>query len=206
MHLQSVHIENYRRLRDIYFELPTSTTVIVGPNAIGKSSVLEAIRLTKAILAPRFNGEGQMVLQSLSAHIPSLNAVKYDALVGDTKQPMRIALKIKLSPDEVQLVKNRVLLLAQLRVRNLLGNVATDDLALVQYLSSPQGEEQYNNALTELNASVQELDTSPVIDLTLDIDTSNSTVRGGNLFHQEVAQSLIQSIPPSLGGAHILPC
>ncbi|MEJ7842354.1 MAG: AAA family ATPase [Rubrobacter sp.] len=205
MHLQSVHIENYRGLKDIFFELPTSTTVIVGVNAIGKSSILEAIRLTQAILAPRFLGEGQLVLQSLSAHVPSLNAVKYDALVGDTNHPMRIALKIKLSHDEIQRVKNQLPLLAQLHVRNILGNVATDDLALVQYLSSPQGQEQYNNALAELGANVQELDTSPLIDLTLDIDASNSTVRGGNLFHQEVAQSLVQSIPPSLGALTYFP-
>lgn len=205
MRLTSVHIENFRGLKDISFDLPNSATVIVGPNAIGKSSVLEAIRLAKAILAPRFVGEGQQVLQSLSAHVPHLNAIKFDALVGDVASPMRVTLKVDLSPDEVQLITSQLPQLARLRVRNLLGNVAADDLALVQYLSSPQGQAQYSSALNELETSVQQLEASPSIVLGLEIEASTSRVQGTNLFHQEVAQTIVANIPPSLGSLTYFP-
>lgn len=205
MHLTSVNIENYRGLRDIHFELPTSTTVIVGPNAIGKSSVLESIRLAQAILAPRFNGEGQQVLQTLSAHIPSLNALKYDALIGDVAAPLRITLRFDLSPNEVQVIMAQLPQLAQLRVRNLLGNVAADDLALVQYLSSPQGEAQYQQALDEVAAGVQQLEAAPSIALGLEIEAQRSRVRGTNLLHQEVAQVIVGNVPPSLGVLNYFP-
>ena len=72
MRINSVQIKNFRGLKDISFDLPNRVTVIVGPNAIGKSSVLEAIRLTKVILAPSFYGEAQEVLKSLGGLIQSL--------------------------------------------------------------------------------------------------------------------------------------
>src|SRR5215212_5748458 len=103
MRLTSVHIENFRGLQDVYFELPSDATVIVGPNAVGKSTVLEAVRLTKALLAPRYNGESQQVLDSLSARIPSLNVFKFDALVGDAAYPLRVALEMELTAEELQL-------------------------------------------------------------------------------------------------------
>ncbi len=104
MRLTAVQIENFRGLQDISFELASTATVIVGPNAVGKSSVLEAVRLAKAILAPRYDGESQQVLDSLSARIPSLNTFKFDALVGDAASALRVALELSLTAEDISRV------------------------------------------------------------------------------------------------------
>ena len=47
--LEKVHIKNYRSLRDV--ELPLKPlTVLVGPNASGKSNVLNALILLKMMI------------------------------------------------------------------------------------------------------------------------------------------------------------
>ena len=48
--LEKVHIKNYRSLRDVTFPLKP-LTVLVGPNASGKSNTLNALQLFKGILS-----------------------------------------------------------------------------------------------------------------------------------------------------------
>jgi len=50
MKLRHVSIKNFKKLTDIRFSIEKDLSVIVGPNAVGKSTVFEAIRLAKAIL------------------------------------------------------------------------------------------------------------------------------------------------------------
>jgi recombinational DNA repair ATPase RecF len=70
MKIRNISIHNFRALEDIQFSLNPHANVIVGPNAIGKSTILEAIRLAKVILAPRMQSEGIHVLQHLGASSP----------------------------------------------------------------------------------------------------------------------------------------
>jgi predicted ATP-dependent endonuclease of OLD family len=42
MKIKSVHIKNYRALTDIHVDFDTVTTFI-GPNGVGKSSILRAL-------------------------------------------------------------------------------------------------------------------------------------------------------------------
>jgi AAA15 family ATPase/GTPase len=67
MRIKTLKIENLRGLSDVDFEFDQATNVIVGPNAIGKTTVLEAVRLVKGLLMPRYFQEGQQVLVSLGA-------------------------------------------------------------------------------------------------------------------------------------------
>ena len=46
--LESVHIQNFRCLRDVTLELGPFT-VFVGPNASGKSAIAEALTMTSSI-------------------------------------------------------------------------------------------------------------------------------------------------------------
>ena len=48
--LEKVHIKNYRSLRNVTLPLK-SLTVLVGPNASGKSNTLNALHLFKGILS-----------------------------------------------------------------------------------------------------------------------------------------------------------
>ena len=45
MHLINVKIKNFRAIEDIHVEFDSRVNVIVGPNAAGKTTVLEAVRL-----------------------------------------------------------------------------------------------------------------------------------------------------------------
>ena len=57
MKIKSIVIRNFRGLANIETELGELVSVIVGPNAVGKTTFLEAIRLTRCLLAPRFQAE-----------------------------------------------------------------------------------------------------------------------------------------------------
>ena len=62
MKLTQLSVRNFRGLQNIVVNFDSRANVIVGPNAIGKTTVLEAIRLAKAVLAPRVYDEGQHAL------------------------------------------------------------------------------------------------------------------------------------------------
>jgi hypothetical protein len=83
MRLTRLKIVNFRGLSNIDFDLPLNTSVIVGPNAIGKSTIFEAIRLLKAILLPTYNNEAQEVLSEMRAWSPMNNAIIVDGILGD---------------------------------------------------------------------------------------------------------------------------
>jgi predicted ATP-dependent endonuclease of OLD family len=99
MKIQQVEIENFRGLESIRFEPDKLVNVIVGPNAIGKTTILEAVRLAKAILAPRYFQETQQALISLGAISPQFQffgaarQLDYTALARDPGKKLRIALE-----------------------------------------------------------------------------------------------------------------
>jgi predicted ATP-dependent endonuclease of OLD family len=70
MWLKTVAIKNFRSIENITVNFEPVANVIVGPNAIGKTTLLEAIRLTKATLAPRTPNETQQAFMSLGAISP----------------------------------------------------------------------------------------------------------------------------------------
>ena len=50
MYMTRIRIRNFRGLEDIEFSPGTGVNLLTGPNAVGKTSILEAIRLTKHFL------------------------------------------------------------------------------------------------------------------------------------------------------------
>jgi recombinational DNA repair ATPase RecF len=73
MKLAYLKVQNLRALEDIEIEFGNVANIICGPNASGKSTIFEAIRLVRAVLAPRLQNEAQSVLiqmQALSQHYP----------------------------------------------------------------------------------------------------------------------------------------
>jgi predicted ATPase len=199
MHLKHVTIKNFRGLKQLSFDLPELAAVIVGPNAVGKSSVLEAIRLTRGVLAQTYNGETQQVLTSLGAIMPGFGTLKADALLGDVNKPLEITLKLELLTHEMQFLAQRIPQLARLRIQNLFANATNDDLALVNYLSSEEGQAQYQETLVEAEQIFRDVEQSKTIILSLVIDPIQQSMRGTNLFHQEVATLLSRGLPPSVG-------
>jgi AAA15 family ATPase/GTPase len=107
MKIIRISISNFRGLENILFEPDKDVNVIVGPNAIGKTTILEAIRLTKAVLAPRYAMETQQTLITLGA-LPQnfqffgTRQLDFAALAGDVQKDTRIALEVIISEDEVE--------------------------------------------------------------------------------------------------------
>lgn len=57
MHLRGLRIKNFRALEDVEVEFSNGINIIVGPNAIGKTTILEAIRMAKGLVASRSQNE-----------------------------------------------------------------------------------------------------------------------------------------------------
>ena len=109
MKIRKLKVENLRGLSHVECDFDAPINIIVGPNAIGKTTILEAIRLAKALLTPRYYAEGQQVLQSLGAVSPHPQLASYldfGALTRDPAEPTRISMSIELAPMEVEFVKS----------------------------------------------------------------------------------------------------
>ena len=70
MKLTYLKVQNLRALEDIEIEFGNIANIICGPNASGKSTIFEAIRLVRAVLAPRLQNEAQTVLIQMQALSP----------------------------------------------------------------------------------------------------------------------------------------
>src|SRR5438105_1141522 len=93
MKLGSLKIKNFRGLSEIDASFDRDVSVIVGPNAIGKTSLLEAIRLAKGVLAPRWNGEPQVTLTEMGAL--TQDRLRFDSLAGDVGKAVEIMLRFE---------------------------------------------------------------------------------------------------------------
>src|SRR6266545_1394130 len=121
MRLASCYIKNFRGLQEVEFSAATLATVIVGPNAIGKTSILEAIRLAKCLLMPSYGGEEQQTLTSLGIVSANTQRFSFDALLGNATISLEIKLGIDLTEGELQTLTNNIPALAQVHLRNTLG-------------------------------------------------------------------------------------
>ncbi|MBU2856159.1 AAA family ATPase [Acidithiobacillus ferrooxidans] len=159
MHLQSLKVVNFRALKNIEIDFDNQVNVIVGPNAIGKSTILEAIRLVKAMLSPRTQNESNHALFALGAaspHIP--NRLKMNAIAQDEKAAIVISCRYKFSGDEAQWLKSSTPQIATNIVQARMGQAFAFPGALIAFLSSPQGKTELNKAMTEINEEWVKID------------------------------------------------
>ena len=93
MYIKKVLINNFRKIDFIEFDLKESINTIVGPNGVGKSTILDAIRLVKAILLPTMNNEAQTTLQNMGIFSPHLRTIQYKNLANDSRKDIAINLE-----------------------------------------------------------------------------------------------------------------
>lgn len=172
MHIARARIKNFRGLEDIEFSPSPGVNILVGPNAVGKTSVLEAIRLAKSFLAPRYREELSQVLISLGAATQHLlfgeSQLDFTALVGVPNAPLDVTLEIELSSGELSTLDSSRLSLAQVMVRSRIGQErASSQLDLIQYMSSPEGRAQLQAAVGDIQKYVDGVRTSRKLSLTL---------------------------------------
>lgn len=197
MHLKSVHIRNFRSVADQTLELVSGANLLVGPNAVGKTTILEAIRLSKAILVPRTQQESNQVLIGLSVTSPQLpRYLNYEAIAGNPNLPVEIKCTFKLLDAETANLPVLVNELARYYVAAQHGiSMDQGPLALVQFLSSPMGSAALSEATQAVQNGIASTAASGLCNISLHIDKS-SGIRGDDSFSQALFIVMESRLPP----------
>ena len=113
--LQEVHVANFLSLRDVDIPLKR-LTVLVGPNACGKSNIIKALRLLKQMMIDEELPSAKTIQESLWAgeanHIAfglqtalGESRIEYDLIIG--AKANNLAAAETMSVDDVQLISTR---------------------------------------------------------------------------------------------------
>jgi predicted ATPase len=197
MHLTHILIKNFRAIDHIEVDFEDAINVIVGPNAIGKTTIMEAIRLSKALLAPRSGSEQTQVLHSLGASSPHIpQRLFMDVLARDPSSPITIATSYKLHDDEIAFLKMNEKAFASTLVQNRLGQFFSTPTAIIQHLSSAEGQEQLAEAEQALAEAVKTATTNRGWELVLTIDAQTQRIAGNDALGQLLLAALDQRLPP----------
>jgi predicted ATPase len=172
--------------------------LIVGPNAVGKTTVLEAIRLPKAILAPRTAQENKQVLIQLAATSPQLPQMfNFGAIAKDRTRPIEITCKFRLTDSEIPALDNaseevsRGIAAAQRGI-----SLESGPFALIQFLSSTLGQQIVASVRPKVRELTDTVRKSRECTLALIIDPTTG-IRGGDLFSQTLFSVMENSLRPS---------
>ncbi len=157
--------------------------VIAGPNAVGKTTVLESIRLVKVLLAPRYQGEAQQVLAAMGATnngVVSLSA-PFSMLAHDSSKPIEISIIITLNDTEIATIKASIEQLAIMMLQTELARSINENaLDLAQYLSIVEGQSRLNVNRDIVSQAVIPLTTAHRFPLNVTLDVATGNVRGAD--------------------------
>ena len=157
MRLTHLVIRNFRGLEDIQVEFDNRVNVIVGPNAIGKTTVLEAIRLAKALLAPRSPNEAQQTLLALRMSVPHYpQRIFPDAVARDRTKIVEIRCRYKLGEAELAKTENAVPQIATQLVLSGMGRAFSNSADSISFLSSVQGQTMLREGEAKLRRALEE--------------------------------------------------
>jgi len=201
MKIRKLKIENLRGLSQIECDFDAPINIIVGPNAIGKTTILEAIRLAKALLMPRYFSEGQQVLISLGAISPHphlASYLDYSALTRDPAEPIHISMTFELTPAEVEFIKSAKDQISIELVRAQLGrNDEQGQFALTQFLSSPQGHQTLASAKKGVEEQLAKLQSPHSVPVKLTISGPRNHIGGSDVFSQTLITILERRCSPN---------
>jgi predicted ATPase len=147
LHLKTLTIKNFRALEDITVEFTSRVSVIVGPNAAGKTTVIEAIRLAKALLAPRTQSEATQMLQSLgvsSPHVP--DRLRLQAITQDISKTLVIRSHYEFAPEEIETLREAKTQIATSLIQVQGGQAFASTDSLIAFLSSDAGKANLKSA------------------------------------------------------------
>ena len=197
MHLGSLTIKNFRSLKELRMEFKSGANLIVGPNAVGKTTVLEAIRLAKAVLAPRTAQESTQVFLSLGAMSQQLPQMfNFAAIAKDSSQPVEITCNYKLSEAEVSILPEVFGELSRATVAAQQGiPLDRGGLGLVQFISSPMGQQALRGAEQYVQQNMGRVAGERLCKLSLVIDTTRG-IAGQDYFSQILFSVLESRLSP----------
>src|SRR5690348_13708085 len=196
MQITSIKIKNFRGLEDIQADFGSAVNVIVGPNAVGKTTVLEAIRLAKALTAPRTPNEANQVLISLGAinpHFPQ--QIIIEAIARDPKTKVEIQCNYKLTESELGIIQNGLPKLATNMVQAQMGQAFANPGALVAFLSSPQAKTQIQTIEKQLRTRLESVKVSGII-LGIKIDPDSLRIESVDQMGASFFSFLDQQLSP----------
>jgi DNA replication and repair protein RecF len=78
MQINNLKLKNYRNHTDLSIELAPRTTLIVGPNGIGKTNILEAIYLLSTVKSPRAKYDRDLIQHGKDFCTINANTIKED--------------------------------------------------------------------------------------------------------------------------------
>lgn len=155
MHIKQLRITNFRALAEINVEFDNRVNVIVGPNAVGKTTVLEAIRLLKALLCARTQNESMQALFALGASSPHMpQQISLPALARNEADPVQISGRFELSQDEIGWLENSTPQLSRNLVQTRMGQAFSNPTTLIGFLSTPQGTQALAAAQSEIQSAI----------------------------------------------------
>lgn len=157
MRLTQLVIRNFRGLERIEVAFDNRVNVIVGPNAVGKTTVLEAIRLAKALLAPRSQNEAGQTLQSLRIAVPHYpQRIFPGAVARDAAKSIEIRCRYEFGEIELGRLDGGVPQIATGLVLAGLGRAFGNSAENIPFLSSPQGLQMLSGAESQLRQALSD--------------------------------------------------
>jgi predicted ATPase len=141
MQIAHVSITNLRRLASIEFDCQPSLNTIVGPNGIGKSSILDAIRLLKAVMLPTQPNEGHQTLQSMGVINASTGGIAFDTVAGNKQLPVSIVVSFCLTATDNTAIADAAGL-AAFRLENRMLQGGMPKAAFTQYLGTREAQDR----------------------------------------------------------------
>jgi energy-coupling factor transporter ATP-binding protein EcfA2 len=158
MYIGNVVISNFRAFEQLHFDLSPGVNVIVGPNAIGKTTILQAIRLAKATLAPRSPNEAMQTLISLGAASPNFPQRLYlGALARDPGKQIEVRCTYHMNQEEIEVIENNVQPIVNGIIQARSGQAFANPAAFIQFLSSPPGRNAQKEIERELRPIIERI-------------------------------------------------
>ena len=192
MQLISLKVTNFRAIErvDLQTRGKPSALVIAGPNAVGKSTVLEAVRLAKSLLSPSFHNEQELTMRDMGVLPANSIQIDEDQLYRNLAKPLHVSMRFALTDSELLFLRSRIDSWARQRIANEMAIQSDNvELALVGYLSTPDGRRAFANAMQAIDAGLKDLEKSRELRIELAMGVQEG-ISGANLFDQEALSVL----------------
>ncbi len=198
MHLKRLKIQNFRAIENVEVELDNLVSVIIGPNAIGKTTILEAIRAAKALLAARTQHEASQFLNSLGATSPHMPQRLFPkALTNRPEIPLIVKSLYALQPGELEAISKILPQLASTYAQQSVGISPSNPAQAISFLSSAQGKALLVGSEAQLRDELERVKRVGSLELNLTIDFASANISGEFPIQQLFVAALDQSLQPS---------
>lgn len=190
MHLTSFEICNYKGLTEVRGEIKHRISVVVGPNAVGKSSLLDAIRLAKGVLAPRFPQDTEFLLTDLGLYSPNTRTIDLAPCRGRMDGPINVRYTFAIDDAEVAHVEKHADQLTLMLLRAAAGIPASaSEMDITQFLSTPDGQASLEKAEAARQEMLDKVRSDGAVSLHLIAGESGNSLRGGSGSRSELMRA-----------------